>query len=130
MAKRLYTALLFSIVLGGSAAAQTSGIAGTGLTNSYGAVTLPGTTTTSSAAAGSSSPQAGVSANVGSGVGVASARSSTPAAPSSGLSGSGGLQAPGAAARSNSVPAWLMCEPPGASGMAPFLTGTNLSCAP
>ena len=44
MAKPLYMALLFSVVLAGAAAAQTSGIAGTTLANPYGAVMLPGTT--------------------------------------------------------------------------------------
>jgi hypothetical protein len=29
-----------------------------------------------------------------------------------------------------SVPAWLVCPPSGASGMQPFVTGTDLSCAP
>src|SRR5262245_13758868 len=123
MAKRLYMALLFSVVLDGSAAAQTSGIAGAGLTNPYGAVTLPGTILPSNAAAGSGNPQVGVATNLGSGFGAASARSSTSAAPSSGPSGSGGPPTPGAAASSNSIPAWLTCEPPGAQGMAPFLTG-------
>jgi hypothetical protein len=130
MAKRLYMALLFSVVLGGSAAAQTSSIAGSGLANPYGAVTLPGTTTPSNGAAGSSNSLAGVSAGVGSGVGVASARSTTSAAPPSGQSGSGGSSTPGTAARSSNVPAWVQCLPSGSSGMAPFLTGTNLSCAP
>jgi len=130
MARQLCMALLFSVVLYESAAAQTSGIAGTGLTNPYGAVTLPGTTTPSNGAAGSNNSTTGVSAGVNSGVGVGSARSTTLAAPSPGQSGSGGSSAPGTAARSNSVPAWLLCEPPGASGEGPFLTGTTLSCSP
>jgi hypothetical protein len=31
---------------------------------------------------------------------------------------------------SGNVPAWLTCPPSGASGIAPFLAGTDLSCAP
>ena len=131
MAKRLYVAFLFSVVLGGSAAAQTSGVAGIGLTNPYGAVALPGITTRSGAAAGSSSQPAGVSATVGSGVvGAVSAPSTTSASPLSRQSGSSSSSAPGVATGSNSAPAWLLCPPSGAAGMAPFLTGTNLSCAP
>jgi hypothetical protein len=128
MAKRLYAGLLFSVVLGGSAAAQTSGIAGTGLANPSGAVVLPGATTPSNAAPGSSSPTAGTSA--GAGVGAVSAPSTTSAPPLSRQSGSSSSSAPGVATGSNSVPAWLLCAPSGAPGMAPFLAGTNLSCAP
>jgi len=127
MAKRLYAAVLFSVVLGGSAAAQTPGIA-TGLTNPYGAVVLPGATRPSNAAPGSSSPTAGTSA--GAGVGAVSAPSTTSASPLSRQSGSSSSSAPGVATGSNSAPAWLLCPPSGAAGMAPFLAGTNLSCAP
>jgi hypothetical protein len=34
------------------------------------------------------------------------------------------------AAASSTVPSWLLCPPLGASGMEPFIAGTNLSCAP
>ena len=44
--------------------------------------------------------------------------------------GSGISSATGTTARSSSVPAWLLCPPAGASGLAPFVTGTDLSCAP
>jgi hypothetical protein len=130
MTRQLCIALLFSVVLGESVAAQNSGIAGTGLTNPYGAVILPGTTTPSNGAAGSNNPTTGVSAGVNSGVGSAS--STTSAAPSPGQSGSVGSSATAAGGRSNStsVPAWLLCEPPGAPGVGPFLTGTTLSCSP
>jgi hypothetical protein len=120
MAKRLYIVLLLSVVLSGSAFAQTSGTAGAGLTNPYGAVALPGT------AAGSSSPPAGAAA----GAGGASAPLATSVSPLSGRSGSSSPSAPGPTKGSNSVPAWLLCAPAGALGMAPFLAGTNLSCAP
>jgi hypothetical protein len=128
MAKRLYVVLLFSVVLSGSAFAQISGTAGASLTNPYGAVALPGTTTPPNAAAGSSSPPAGAAA--GAGAGAASAPLATPASPLSGQSRSSSPSAPGPAKGSNSVPAWLLCSPSGAPGMAPFLAGTNLSCAP
>jgi hypothetical protein len=126
MAKRLYIVLLLSVALSGSAFAQTSGTAGAGLTNPYGAVALPGTTTPPNAAAGSSSPPAGAAA----GAGGASAPLATSVSPLSGRSGSSSPSAPGPTKGSNSVPAWLLCAPAGALGMAPFLAGTNLSCAP
>jgi hypothetical protein len=115
MAKPLYMALLFSVVLADAAAAQTSGIAGATPANPYGAVTSPGTTVTPSTAGGGSGGGTGPS-------------SSVPAASPA----SGGSAAAGTAGRStsNNVPAWLLCPPSGATGVAPFVTGTNLSCAP
>jgi len=127
MAKQLYVVLLVSVVLSGSAFAQISGTAGASLANPYGAVTLPGITAPSGGAAGSNGPPAGTSATGGSAV---SAPPATRASPSPGQSGSSGLAATGATAGSNTVPAWLLCPLSGASGLAPFLTGTNLSCAP
>jgi hypothetical protein len=129
MAKRLYVVLLLSVVLSGSAFAQISGTAGGSLANPYGAVTLPGITTPSGVAAGSNGPPAGTSVAGGSG-GAVSAPPATSASSSPGQSRSNGSSATGATAGSNSVPAWLLCPPSGASGLAPFLTGTNLSCAP
>jgi len=129
MAKQLYVVLLVSVVLSGSAFAQISGTAGASLANPYGAVTLPGITAPSGGAAGSNVPPAGTSATGGSG-GAVSAPPATRASPSPGQSGSSGLAATGATAGSNTVPAWLLCPLSGASGLAPFLTGTNLSCAP
>jgi hypothetical protein len=126
MGERLYTALLFSGLLGNPAAAQTSSIAGTGLTNAYGGVTLAGTTTPSNSATESSTSPAGVSPCVGSGVGVVSARSTPSAAPSSGSAGSPSVGT-ATSPSSTSVPD---CQPPGVSGIAPFLAGTNLSYAP
>ena len=133
MVKPLYTAFLFSLMLAGPAAAQTTattgGTAGTSLANPYGAVTLPGTTTPTSGAAGQSSSTASTSSagGSGSGAGGGSGASAAAGAPASSRSA-----ATGTAARSGSsnVPAWLLCPPPGASGMAPFATGTGLSCAP
>ncbi|HLY45333.1 MAG TPA: hypothetical protein VKQ73_07120 [Stellaceae bacterium] len=40
--------------------------------------------------------------------------------------GSGGTARPGGGGGEN----WVLCPPAGASGIAPFLTGTDLSCAP
>ena len=131
MVKPLYTAFLFSLVLAGPAVAQTAattgGVAGTSLANPYGAVTLPGTPTPSSGAAGQSSSTASTSSAGGSGSGAGAGSGTSAPAPASSRSA-----ATGTAARSGSsnVPAWLLCPPPGASGMAPFVTGTDLSCAP
>ena len=129
MAKPLYLALLLCAVLAASAAAQTSGIAGSSLATPYGAVRLPATTAApSSAAAAPIGSTAG--ATPGAGVGAVSARSTTSTAASPVQSGSGGSSAAGTATGAKSVPAWLLCAPSGASGVAPFLTGTQLSCAP
>jgi len=130
MAKPLYMALLFSVVLADPAAAQTSGIAGTTQANPYGGVTLPGTTVApSTAAIAPNNLAARTSSGGGSGTG-AGAGPGTPTVAAS--PASGGSAAAGTAARSssNNVPAWLLCPPSGATGMAPFVTGTNLSCAP
>ena len=126
MAKPLYLALLFSVVLADAAAAQTSGIAGTTQANPYGAVTLPGTTVTpSTAATAPSVSAASTSSGGGSGGGGGSSAPATSPA-------SSGSAAAGTAARStsNNVRVWLLCPPSGATGMAPFVTGTDLSCAP
>jgi len=131
--KQLYTGFLFSLMLAGPAAAQTAattgGVAGTSLANPYGALTLPGTTTPSSGAAGQGSSTASTSSagGSGSGAGAGSGASAATGAPASSRSA-----VTGTAARSGSsnVPAWLLCPPPGATGTAPFVTGTDLSCAP
>ena len=128
MAKPLYLALLFSVVLADAAGAQTSGIAGTTPANPYGAVTLPVTTVTPSTAATAPSGSAVTTSSGGGYGGGTGPSSSAPAASPA----SGGSSATGTAGRStsNNVPAWLLCSPSGATGMAPFVTGTNLSCAP
>jgi hypothetical protein len=126
MAKPLYMALLFSVVVADAGAAQTSGIAGTTQANPYGALTLPGTTVTPSTAATAPSVSAASTSSGGSSGGGAgsSAAATSPA--------SSGSAAAGTAARStsNNVRAWLLCPPSGATGVPPFLTGTDLSCAP
>ena len=130
MAKPLYMALLFSVVLANAAAAQTSGVAGTTQANPYGAVTLPGTTVTpSTAATAPSVSAASTSSGGGSGGGGGGGAGSSAPATSPASSGSA---AAGTAARStsNNVRAWLLCPPSGATGMGPFVTGTDLSCAP
>jgi hypothetical protein len=128
MAKPLYMALLFSVVLADAAAAQTSGTAGTTQANPYGAVTLPGATVTpSTAATAPSNSAASTSSGGGSGAGAGAGASAPATSPAS-----SGSAAAGTAARStsNNVRAWLLCPPSGATGMAPFVTGTDLSCAP
>jgi hypothetical protein len=127
-------ALLFLIVLAAPAAAQTTatsgGVAGTSLANPYGAVTLPGATRPVTAAAGQSGSTAGTSPAGGSGAGAGAGPGASAATGSSVRQGSGGSSATGTATGSKSVPGWLLCAPPGATGMAPFVTGTDLSCAP
>ena len=97
------------------AAAQTtgttSGVGGITLANPYGAVTLPTTTATT--------------ATVGPTTTAATGGSTT-----SGSARSAGSSGTGTTARSSSVPSWLLCPPTGAGGLAPFVTGTDLSCAP
>jgi hypothetical protein len=131
--KPLHLALVLSIGLAVPAAAQNAAqnpVPGTNIANPLGAVNLPATGTTSSpAASGSGTSTAGASSGGGSGAASAGASGSA-AITSSGQSGSGGSSRAGAPASSGAVPAWLLCPPSGASGLAPFLTGTNLSCAP
>jgi hypothetical protein len=84
--------------------------------------TTPAGSTTGSARTGSSA-----------GGGTASAASSASGAPRGGSSSapsSGGSSASATGTASSNVPAWLLCPPSGASGTEPFVTGTNLSCAP
>ena len=134
VAKPLSTAFLFSLILAAPAAAQTTattgGVAGTTLANPYGAVTLRGTAAapaTAAAAPSSAASGAASAGGSGNGAGAGPGASVPAAAPASGRS-----SATGTAARStsNNVPDWLLCPPLGATGMAPLVTGTGLSCAP
>jgi hypothetical protein len=132
MAKPLHLVLLLAAAFAAPAAAQnaapSSGTAGSGLTTTFGAVKLPATGTTSSTApSGSGNLATGTPAGGGSATG-AGRPSSSATGGSPGRSGSGGSS--GAPSGSSGVPAWLLCPPPGSAGEAPFLTGTNLSCAP
>ena len=85
-----------------------------------------GTTTGGSATGGASSTS-------GTAAGASGSPSGTPAvtgSTSSSRAGSGGSSGGAATAPSISVPAWVLCPPSGASGIQPFLAGTDLSCAP
>jgi len=131
MAKPLYMALLFSVVLTDAAAAQTSGIAGTTQANPSGAVTLPGTTVApSTTALAPSNFPASTSSGGGSGTGAGAGPGPGTSAPAASPASGGAAAGTAARSSSNNVPAWLLCPPSGATGMAPFVTGTNLSCAP
>lgn len=141
---RLVPLLLAALtpVAAAQSAATTPGVAGT--TNPYGAVALPTTSGAANAAAQTSSaaPQSGTtsggSTTGGSGTGSNSSAASPSGARSgigsgsttSASGGSGGSSSPGTSARSGSVPDWLLCPPTGATGFAPFVEGTSLSCAP
>jgi len=81
-----------------------------------------GTTTTG----GSGSGSAGGVASSG---GNSSTLGNAGATPSS-AAVSRGSSATAATAPSSSAPAWALCPPSGASGLQPFLTGTDISCAP
>jgi hypothetical protein len=124
--------LFLCVALTGAAAAQTAGSSGAGLATPSGAVQLPSSALASSTAATSSGASAAVgSSGAGSAAGAGSARSGTSTtAASSGQAGSGGSAGAGAPASSGNAPAWLLCPPPGATGIAPLLAGTSLSCAP
>jgi hypothetical protein len=135
------------------AAAQTAAttssvpVAGGGLANPYGAVNLPTTTNTAVTAAQTNSAAAaltattpggsttgssstGAASSTGSGSGSASSVATTGGSTTSGSTGSGNSSATGTTARSSTAPGWVLCPPTGASGLAPFVTGTDLSCAP
>ena len=100
MTKLLQTAFLIFLISATPALAQTTGISGAGPANPQSTARLSAPTAVPSTASA--------------------------VAPS----GSGRSSPTGAATSSNSVPAWMLCPPSGASGIAPFLTGTGLSCAP
>src|SRR5262249_41889785 len=91
----------------------------------------PSSTTTGTTATGPTFNAAGPSSGPG-GVpaGTPSSASRPSRAPSTSSRSSGGSSASATGAASSNVPAWLLCPPPGASGIEPFVTGTNLSCAP
>jgi hypothetical protein len=122
------------IALMGPAAAQTA-TTGAGAVNlsTIGAAPPAGTPTPSGAAGlpaiGATTPSATTPAPVTftapTGAGGSSS-TATPAAPA-GSTASPSATSPAASSR---VPAWVLCPPSGASGLEPFLTGTNLSCAP
>jgi hypothetical protein len=89
-------------------------------------------TTTGGSATGSAGAAASTSGTPG-GAGASGSPSGTPAvtgSTSSSRAGSGGSSGGAATAPSISVPAWVLCPPSGASGIQPFLAGTDLSCAP
>jgi len=137
MAKRIYMALLFSVVLADPAAAQSSGVAGTNLANPYDAVSLPTATatqtsaaTTTGTAATSGGSTTGGSSATGSTIGTQPSTAPTAGSTSSARTTVGGSSATGTAAVSNGVPAWVLCPPAGATGLEPFVVGTSLSCAP
>jgi hypothetical protein len=90
-----------------------------------------GATGTGSSASGSRGSTSGGSATgSGSGGGAAGTGSSASGGRGSTSSSSGGSSGAATAAPASSVPSWLLCPPSGAPGMEPFVTGTNLSCAP
>ena len=148
MAKPLRLALLLPVVLAASAAAQTAttsrGVTGTSLASPYGAVSLPANTITATSAAtatpsssaagtGTGASSGGAASGASSATGSSGTRSSTlgsVGAASSGRTASSGSSGGGAAGPSINVPAWLLCPPAGAGGLAPFVAGTDLSCAP
>jgi hypothetical protein len=87
-------------------------------------------TTTGSSATGSAG---GVSSTSRASGGASGGPSGTPGvtgSTSSSRAGSGGSSGGSATAPSSGVPARVLCPPSGASGMQPFLAGTDLSCAP
>jgi hypothetical protein len=97
--------------------------------------TTGGSTTVSAGGAPSTGGASGGGASGGgaSGGGASGSRSSTPGisgSPSSSRAASGGSSGSATTAPSSSAPAWVLCPPSGASGMQPFLAGTDLSCAP
>ena len=112
------------------AAAQTtgttSGVGGITLANPYGAVTLPTTTATTATVGPTTTAATGSTSGGGGGSNGAATGGST----TSGSARSAGSSGTGTTARSSSVPSWLLCPPTGAAGLAPFVTGTDLSCAP
>jgi len=107
MADPFRCAVLFSLAVVFPAAAQTAAT-----TSGRGAVSAGAVTST-------------VETSTGRANATGNARSVSSSQATSGGSSGGTNAAP-----SLSVPGWVMCPPSGASGMQPFLNGTDLSCAP
>jgi hypothetical protein len=93
------------------------------------AASTPGTNTTTSGG-GSATGSTGAAVSTGGISGTQSSPVSGTSVTSSGRAGSGGSSGSAAIAPSSSAPRWVLCPPSGTSGLTPFLTGTDLSCAP
>lgn len=115
-------ALLLTIAVAGPALAQTAGPATRTNPapgpNQGNPVSLP------SIASGATPVPATTAAAAAGGAG--GGRSAAGGGGSAGASNSGGS----GGGPSASAPAWLLCPPPGATAIAPFVAGTDLSCAP
>ena len=88
-----------------------------------------GTNTTTSGGGSATGSTGGAASSGGISAGQSSPASGTRVT-SSLRAGSGGSSGSAAVAPSSSAPRWVLCPPSGTSGLAPFLTGTDLSCAP
>lgn len=93
-----------------------------------GAVTLPTLTPSATTPAGTTATGSGTTTSSTSATGGGSAGASSSAT----TGGRGGAAAASgtSAITSGSSENWVLCPPSGSSGIAPFLTGTDLSCAP
>jgi hypothetical protein len=69
----------------------------------------------------------GAPSSTGGSGGASGSRASTT---SSSRAASGGSSGSATTAPSSGAAAWVVCPPSGASGVQPFLVGTDLSCAP
>jgi hypothetical protein len=133
--KSLIFAVPLLVALAPQASAQTpattGGAAGTSLASPYGALALPTTTAATPAGGSATGTTSGTSATGStSGGGGGSNAAGTGGSTTSGRTASAGSSGTATTARPSSVPSWLLCPPTGAGGLVPFVTGTDLSCAP
>ena len=116
------------VTLGTGSSAST--LAPASYANPVGAAPSTTSTSTTTSGGGSATGSTGGAASSG---GI-SASQSSPASgtrvTSSFRAGSGGSSGSAAVAPPSSAPRWVLCPPSGTSRPAPFLTGTDLSCAP
>jgi hypothetical protein len=101
------------------------GISGGIASPAGGTAASPGTTAQSAGGGSSTSGTATTTGSTGGGRGGAAAPSGA-----AGTTSGGGLSSGGGRGGSGVGGNWVVCPPAGASGIAPFLTGTDLSCAP
>jgi len=142
---RILTILLAFCLAPLSAAAQvavstTGDVGSTATRNGYpiggGAVSLPSgtradgtavTTTATTTATGTTAGGGGGSGSVGA---IGSGASGSGGGGSASTSSSGSRGSTGRSSGGGGSHNWILCPPASASGIAPFLDGTDLSCAP
>jgi hypothetical protein len=138
MKRSVCYALLVSITAASPVLAQTSATPGAATpngivtlgTSTSGSAASPTTNATTQPASATTTTGGSATASAGSASATQSSSLGTAGSTSSPRATSGGSSGTALTAPSSGAPAWVLCPPSGASGLQPFLTGTDLSCAP